>query len=164
MEHPHPDKQHVVRQIRRYLLGAKRSLGSARGLIHYRDLVATYLTAKRHLFAVTLVTGLLVCTVAPLWANPTVHQASLTWTQSTGTGLTSNCIYRSQVSGGPYTQLTCTASPATSYVDLSVVGGQTYYYVVTAVAGTQESAFSNEVKAVIPQSPPAPSGLTAVAQ
>ena len=47
MNHPHPDKQHVVRQVRRYLLAAKKTFGTARGLVHYRDLLQTYLTAKR---------------------------------------------------------------------------------------------------------------------
>lgn len=61
MQHPHPDKQHVVRQIRRYLLAAKKSFSrqekpkpgeriprrGARSLYHYMDLVATYQEAKR---------------------------------------------------------------------------------------------------------------------
>lgn len=47
MEHPHPDKQHVVRQYRRYILAFKKSFGSARGLVHYRGLVQTYLNCKR---------------------------------------------------------------------------------------------------------------------
>ena len=102
------------------------------------------------------------CTLA--MAFPTVHNVALGWNQSTGVGLTGNCVYRSQTSGGPYTQLFCSGSPTTSYTDTQVISGQTYYYVVTAVAGTQESAFSNETKAVIPQSPPAPSGLTSLAQ
>lgn len=104
---------------------------------------------------------LLLCSF--VLALPTQHQAALSWTQSTGTGLTANCVYRAQTSGGPYTQLACPA-PSTSYIDTTVLSGQTYFYVVTAVAGTQESAFSNEVKTVIPQSPNSPSGLTAVAQ
>lgn len=49
MEHPHPDKQHVVRSVRRYLLGNKKKFGTARSLVHYRDLIATYQTAKKEL-------------------------------------------------------------------------------------------------------------------
>ncbi len=105
---------------------------------------------------------LLLCTFA--LASPTQHQVALTWTQSTGAGITGNCVYRSQTSGGSYTQLWCSLSPATTYVDSTVVGGQTYYFVVTAAAGTQESAFSNEVKTVIPQSPTSPLGLSATVQ
>jgi fibronectin type 3 domain-containing protein len=104
----------------------------------------------------------LLCVAA--FAQPTVHQASLVWTQSTSSGVTGNCVYRSQVSGGPYTQLACSSTPSTSYVDSTVVGGQTYYYVVTALDGTEESAYSNQVQAVVPQSPNAPTGLSAVAQ
>lgn len=47
MEHPHPDKLHVVRAVRCYLLGVKRKVGTARGLGHYHGLLQTYLTAKR---------------------------------------------------------------------------------------------------------------------
>lgn len=47
MNHPHPDKLHVVRSVRRYLLGVKRKAGSCRGLGHYHGLLQTYLTAKR---------------------------------------------------------------------------------------------------------------------
>lgn len=108
------------------------------------------------------VTVLLLAAAA--MALPTVHQASLSFGQSTSVGITGNCAYRSQTSGGPYTQISCSSSPITSYVDTTVIGGQTYFYVVTAVAGTTESAFSNETKAVIPQSPNPPQGLTAVAQ
>ena len=46
-EHPHPDKLHVLRSIRKHLLGMKRKYGTARGLGHYGALVQTYLTAKR---------------------------------------------------------------------------------------------------------------------
>lgn len=97
-------------------------------------------------------------------ALPTVHQVGLSWTQSTSTGLTGNCVYRGTVSGGPYAQLFCSSSPATTYTDTSVVGGQTYYYVVTAVSGSQESGYSNEFKAAIPLSPNAPTGLTGTVQ
>lgn len=106
---------------------------------------------------------LLLVSVAA-FALPTVHQVGLSWTQSTSTGLTGNCVYRGAVSGGPYTQLFCSSSPATTYTDASVVGGQTYYYVVTAVSGSQESGYSNEFKAVIPLSPNAPTGLTGTVQ
>lgn len=98
------------------------------------------------------------------FAAPTQHQAALAWTQSSSAGLTSNCVYRSQTSGGPYTQLFCSTAPITNYTDLTVAGGQTYFYVVTALVGSEESPFSNEAKAVIPLSPSAPSGLSAVAQ
>jgi len=54
LDHPHPDKRHVMRQMRRYLLAEKKRMGSKRGarsLIHYNDLVATYREAKRLVLA-----------------------------------------------------------------------------------------------------------------
>ncbi len=47
MQHPHPDKRHVMFYTRHYILGAKKKFGTARSLVHYRDLIQTYLTAKR---------------------------------------------------------------------------------------------------------------------
>jgi hypothetical protein len=46
-QHPHPDPAHVMRVYRRHILGMKRKKGSARALVHYRELVAEYLAAKR---------------------------------------------------------------------------------------------------------------------
>jgi hypothetical protein len=45
--HPHPDKRHVMTVYRRHILGSKRKWGTARGLIHYRALLAEYLACKR---------------------------------------------------------------------------------------------------------------------
>jgi hypothetical protein len=47
--HPHPDKRHVMRSYRQYILACKKRWGTARGLIHYRGIVETYLGAKRSL-------------------------------------------------------------------------------------------------------------------
>ena len=47
MNHPHPDKLHVVRSMRRYLVGEKAKRGTARNLGHYHELLQTYLAAKR---------------------------------------------------------------------------------------------------------------------
>jgi hypothetical protein len=54
MNHPHPDPSHIVRHYRKYLIGQKRvwmarGMGRRclRGLIHYRQLIDTYLEAKR---------------------------------------------------------------------------------------------------------------------
>lgn len=49
MTHPHPDKRHVVRTYRQHILNCKRRWGTARGLIHYRAIVETYLACKREL-------------------------------------------------------------------------------------------------------------------
>ena len=78
------------------------------------------------------------------------HSATLSWTASTSAVAGYN-VYRSGQSGGPYTLINTAPQPGTTYGDLSVQAGQTYYYVVTAVdsSGT-ESVFSNEVTAAIP--------------
>jgi hypothetical protein len=47
MEHPHPNKRHVMIAMRQFILGFKRRNKSARSLVHYKDLIQTYLTAKR---------------------------------------------------------------------------------------------------------------------
>lgn len=45
--HPHDDPQHIVSIYRGYILGFKRKYGTARSQVHYRDLMATYVLAKR---------------------------------------------------------------------------------------------------------------------
>jgi hypothetical protein len=78
------------------------------------------------------------------------HSATLNWTASTSTVI-GYYIYRGSLSGGPYVLINSSLVPGTQYVDSSVVSGQTYYYVATAVAsGNAESVHSNEVSAVIP--------------
>lgn len=74
------------------------------------------------------------------------HAVSLSW-QDVMSGLTFN-VYRSSVSGGPYIKLA--ATPAFTYVDSSVITGQTYYYITTAQNTTgAESSNSNEAKVTI---------------
>lgn len=45
--HPHPNKLHVRRRYRAHILACKRKWGSARGLIHYRKIIETYLWTKK---------------------------------------------------------------------------------------------------------------------
>jgi len=78
------------------------------------------------------------------------HSVTLTWTASTSTVSGYN-VYRSTVSGGPYTKLNSTLVAATTYTDTTVQSGQTYFYVATAVdSSAVESADSTEVSATIP--------------
>jgi len=71
------------------------------------------------------------------------QQVSLSWNASAGA--TSYNVKRGAASGGPYAPL---ASPTTtSYTDKAVTNGTTYYYVVTAVNASGESANSNEASA-----------------
>jgi hypothetical protein len=78
------------------------------------------------------------------------HSVTLSWNASTST-VTGYNVYRGSQTGGPYVAVNSSPDPTTSYLDNSVAGGQTYYYVVTAVdsSGT-ESVYSNQVQAVIP--------------
>jgi len=81
-------------------------------------------------------------------------------------GATSYDVKRAKVSGGPYTAVACATT--TSYTDTGLIGGTTYYYVVSAAysAGPNaggESADSSEASAT-PQglaTPSAPAALTA---
>lgn len=79
------------------------------------------------------------------------HAAALSWTASTTPNVTYN-VYRAAASTGPFTTpLNAAPITGTSYTDTTVQAGQTYYYVVTAVAsGGQESAFSSPTSGTIP--------------
>lgn len=91
-------------------------------------------------------------TTAP--TSPGNHQVQLTWTQSTGTGITGNNVYwytltsGSCVTTGPFTSLFNSATPITTYTELNVSAG-TYCYAVTAVAGSVESPYSAPAQAVV---------------
>jgi Abnormal spindle-like microcephaly-assoc'd, ASPM-SPD-2-Hydin len=79
-----------------------------------------------------------------------VHSVSLSWVASTSSVVGYN-IYRGSVSGGPYTVLNSTPNAGLTYTDMTVLAGQTYFYVVTAVSSTgMESVVSNEVAVTIP--------------
>lgn len=90
--------------------------------------------------------------------GPTQPNVALTWTQSTTTGVTKNCVYRGTSNAGSYVTpaLFCSTVPIVSYTDSTVTASTTYHYAVTASVGTTESAFSNDVTAVVPASPNAP--------
>jgi large repetitive protein len=82
---------------------------------------------------------------------PIQHSVSLSWVASTSSTVVGYNVYRSTVSGGPYTLLNSTPNAGLNYTDMAVTAGQTYYYVVTAVdASGMESAQSNQASAVIP--------------
>lgn len=71
-------------------------------------------------------------------------QVDLKW--DTAYGASSYKVKRGTVSGGPYTTI---ATPASnSYTDMNVTNGSPYYYVVSAVGTTKESANSPEAYAV----------------
>jgi hypothetical protein len=80
------------------------------------------------------------------------HTVSLNWTASTSPNVAGYNLYRGTVSGGPYgTKLNSSPVAATTYTDTSVTSGLTYYYVTTAVDNSgNESSYSNQAQAVIP--------------
>ncbi|MFZ0480422.1 MAG: hypothetical protein WAL71_14860 [Terriglobales bacterium] len=77
----------------------------------------------------------------------TGHSVVLTWNAAQG-GTTYN-VYRGTTHGGPYSKASSGIS-STTYTDVHVTHLQTLYYVTTAMSGTTESGYSNEVAAVIP--------------
>src|ERR1019366_10496562 len=79
--------------------------------------------------------------------QPVSHSVTLNWTASTS-AVSGYNVYRSTVSGGPYTKVNSTLVTTTQYTDSTVQAGQTYYYVVTSVDSSNvESTYSNEVSA-----------------
>jgi hypothetical protein len=81
---------------------------------------------------------------------PVQHSVALTWSASTSTVSGYN-VYRSTVSGGPYTKINPSLVAVLNYTDLTVQSGTTYFYVTTAVdSSSNESTYSNEVSAAIP--------------
>ena len=78
------------------------------------------------------------------------HSVDLSWNASATQVLGYN-LYRGTQSGGPYGLLNSSLLASTSYTDASVQSGATYFYVATAVnLNNLESAYSNQVEAVIP--------------
>jgi len=78
------------------------------------------------------------------------HSAALSWTASTSTVSGYN-VYRGTVNGGPYTLINLSPVTGLSYTDTAVQSGLTYYYVTAAVDGSGvQSAYSNQVTAIIP--------------
>ena len=77
----------------------------------------------------------------------TGHAITLSWKASQGAA--SYCVYRGTKQGGPYAKIAW-GLPGTSYTDTWITQKQTLYYVATAVSGSGESGYSNEIVAVVP--------------
>jgi hypothetical protein len=76
---------------------------------------------------------------------PRDYYLQLTWTDSTDPNAASNNIYRSTVSGGPYTKIANVLDGIQTYNDFNVVPEVTYYYVLTEVNNVgAESAFGTQ--------------------
>lgn len=119
-----------------------------------------------------------LCLGTASFAQAVTHSVILNWTPSSATCVVSTNIHRATTPGGEIpigtTGSNFATVPATtsSYTDLTVVAGQTYYWTVSAWGSTcggtlHESVMSNEVKTLVPADvviPPAPTGLTAIVQ
>ena len=81
-----------------------------------------------------------------------IHNVVLSWTASTTAGVVGYNAFRGTASSGPFSQLNSSSISATTYTDGNVQAGQTYYYVVTAIASDDvtESADSNVASATVP--------------
>jgi fibronectin type 3 domain-containing protein len=79
-----------------------------------------------------------------------IHIVDLSWQASTSAVAGYN-VYRGAVSGGPYIKVNSSLISGTAYMDTTVLAGQTYYYVATAVdSNNDESAYSTPTSAVVP--------------
>ena len=89
-------------------------------------------------------------TLSGTGVQPVSHSVTLTWTASTS-AVSGYNVYRSTVSGGPYTKLNSSLIAATTYTDSTVQASTTYFYVVTSVDSSNvESANSTEVSVTVP--------------
>lgn len=80
-------------------------------------------------------------------ATATNTQTSLNWLPSAGA--TSYRLKRATASGGPYITI-ASGLPTTSYADMTVTNGVTYYYVVSAINAYGESADSSPISVAVP--------------
>ena len=78
-----------------------------------------------------------------LQATPGEAQVALSWAASAGA--TGYKVKRATTSGGPYGTLASVTG--TSHLDAPLTNGQTYYYVVSALSGGNESGNSQQVSA-----------------
>jgi hypothetical protein len=93
----------------------------------------------------------------PAGLTATAGDATVTLNWTASAGATSYHVKRSTKSGGPYTQVA--APTSTTYTDPALVNNATYFYVVTAVNSTGESANSTEVNATPVSSVPPTFGV-----
>jgi|HubBroStandDraft_2_1064218.scaffolds.fasta_scaffold181677_2 hypothetical protein len=84
-------------------------------------------------------------------ALPTPHSVSLSWTASTSSDVAGYNVFRGFTPGGPYTIVSSSLVPGTTFADNAVQAGQTYYYVCAAVdTSNNQSTYSSEVEATVP--------------
>lgn len=87
--------------------------------------------------------------IATTSSTTPAHKVGLAWSPSPSL-VDGYVVYRSTQTGGPYARLNSFPVGITSFIDTTVLGGHTYFYVVTAVSGSVESSYTNETVAAIP--------------
>ena len=96
-----------------------------------------------------------------LVVTPGNNSVSLSWNAAGGGLPTGYNVKRASSPEGPYTTIGTTTAPTVTYTD-DILGGETYYYVVSAVNGVGESADIAYVSATpVLTAPNTPSGLSA---
>lgn len=82
------------------------------------------------------------------------HSVTLTWqSPARANAVVGYNVYRGTGSKGPYSKMTASPEPNAIFTDASVVGGETYVYVATAVyKNGRESKNSNQVLITVPNS------------
>lgn len=83
-------------------------------------------------------------------ALPGDEKVILSWDGNVEPDLAGYIVYRSEISGGPYTAVVTNDAVSPSHIDEGLVNGTTYYYVITAFddsLAVNESADSAEVSA-----------------
>jgi Abnormal spindle-like microcephaly-assoc'd, ASPM-SPD-2-Hydin len=79
------------------------------------------------------------------------HAVTLAWRANSG--VAGYNIYRAATPKGPYAKINPAPQPVATFTDASVQGGQTYFYMTTAVDKKgRESKFSNLVQVTLPNS------------
>ncbi|MFH1032654.1 MAG: hypothetical protein V1767_08860 [Chloroflexota bacterium] len=98
-----------------------------------------------------------------LTATPGNEQISLDWNDNVETDIAGYNVYRSTISGGPYSKINGSLVTSSNYTNTGLYGGGTYYYVVRAQDnGSLESGNSNQASATATNiAPAAPTGLAA---
>lgn len=79
------------------------------------------------------------------------HRVMLTWNASASPDVAGYNVYRATASPAGFVKLNATLNTGTTYTDAAVSGGQTFYYVTTAVTSAGlESDYSNVASATVP--------------
>lgn len=121
---------------------------------------------KRFISGTMLLLLLALPVSVAIWAQSS-HSVTIGWTYSQGADLAVGFnVYRSTVTGGPYTQINTTLIPigTLTFTDSVVVAGSTYFYVVDAqdANGVHSAQSLESLAAVIPQNPTTPGRPTIV--